>query len=125
MSPVDWLFGIAIIIGAVLAFFEATKRHADQQVPRYNAVYMREPGVDVIIVPVEPSFANTPPSDQRAFEANLQTQASAAGLTGIVVPVCDLGQQGMFFRAPPHLHPFFQSIDMAWVIANLNQEIYW
>jgi hypothetical protein len=123
MSPFDFIFGAVLTISALTALIQVLQPRPIRK-PHYNAVYMKEPGVDLIIIPVEESFARTALWDQRAIEANLQNHASAAGLEGIVVPVCNLGPNGMFFRAPPHLHPFFRSINMAWVIANLNQEIY-
>ena len=92
---------------------------------RFKVAHVREQGVDLIIIPLESSFGQKNSSDQQAIVADLQAHASAAGLAGGVVPVWDAGGGRMAFIAPYQWHPFFGSIGLAWVFANLNKEIFW
>jgi hypothetical protein len=92
--------------------------------PRFNVAHLREQGQDMIIVPLDSSFGFRSGSDQQSFTADLQVHANDAGLIGTVVPVWE--QNGrMAFIAPRPWHPFFQSIGLRFVAANINREIYW
>ncbi len=92
--------------------------------PSFDVAHIREQGVDVIIVPLDSSFGSKSQSDQNAAIAELQARATSAGLAGTVVPVWDSGGR-MAFIAPPNWHPFFQSINLAHVFANINRKLYW
>ncbi|MGD1148791.1 MAG: hypothetical protein ABR961_12675 [Thermoanaerobaculaceae bacterium] len=93
--------------------------------PKYKIAHVKEQGVDLIIVFVEPRYGSLIEADQTAFMADVQMQAHAAGLAGTVVPVWDLGGGRMGFRAPRGLHPFFESISLDFVLANVNRELSW
>ncbi len=93
--------------------------------PRFKISHVKEQGVDLIIVPLESNFGHKPNMQQNLARNELQMQSSSAGLAGTVVPVWDSGSGRMGFLAPQRWHAFFQSINLAWVWANVNREIYW
>jgi hypothetical protein len=76
-------------------------------------------------VPLNSSFGHKTPQDQDDITAELQAHASGAGLAGTVFPVWDAGGGRMAFKAPPNWHPFFRSLSLHSVHANINKEIYW
>jgi hypothetical protein len=92
--------------------------------PQFDVAHIREQGVDLIIVPLNSAFGSRPTSEQHAITAELQMRANAAGLAGTVVPVWESGYR-MTFIAPPGYHPFFQSISLAYVAANINRTLSW
>jgi hypothetical protein len=93
--------------------------------PRYDIAHIREQGIDLIIVPLESTFGTRTASDQQAAIAELQSRARSAGLAGTVVPVWDTGGGRMAFIAPRNWHPFFRGIDLHFVAANINRQLYW
>lgn len=93
--------------------------------PRLKIAHIFQQGQNAIIIPLESSFGANPLSRQQEISAELQMRANAAGLIGIVVPVWDGGQGRMAFLAPQNWHPFFRSITLQWVAANLNRELSW
>lgn len=92
--------------------------------PRFKAAHIREQGIDLIIVPLNPSFLHKTETEQNDILDELQIRANSAGLAGTVVPVWTIGSR-MGFIAPPNWHPFFKSISWDDVISNVNKEIYW
>jgi len=86
---------------------------------------MKEQSVDLIIIPLENSFGYKSQSDQHHIIDDLQVHSRAAGLAGDVVPVWDGGGGRMAFIAPREYHSYFRSINLAFVLANVNREIYW
>lgn len=92
--------------------------------PRYDLAHIREQGIDLIIIPLNSSFGHRTQAEQQEIVDELQLHANAAGLKGTVVPVWEsLGRMG--FLAPSRWHPFFQSINLQFVGANLNRYISW
>ena len=92
--------------------------------PTLKVAHIQEQGVDLIIVPLTPSFGQQPLAQQQRTIETLQMNATLAGLKGEVVPVWDVGGGKMGFVAPANYHPYFRSIGLDLVFANLNQEIY-
>jgi hypothetical protein len=86
--------------------------------------HIREQNVDLIIVPLDKSFGAQSPAQQEAGIETIRMSATLAGLAGDVVPVWDMGNGRMSFIAPKPYHPYFQSINLEFVFANLNQELY-
>ena len=93
--------------------------------PRFNVAHLHEQGQDMIIVPLESGFRYKSAQDQHDITADIQRHAGGAGLRGTVVPVWDNGGGRMAFIAPRPWHPFFQGINMRFVAANINREIFW
>lgn len=92
--------------------------------PQYRIAHLREQGQDLIIVPLEGTFGSLSSAAQDATVSELQVRVGAAGLRGTVVPVWPQSAR-MAFLAPPPWHPFFQSISLNFVMANINREISW
>lgn len=93
--------------------------------PRYKVAHLNQQGVDLIIIPLESSFGAQGQQAQNAELNLLQMKANGAGLKGTVVPVWDNGGGRMGFLAPQNFHPYFQSVNLSFVMGNLNREIYW
>jgi len=91
----------------------------------YKVAHIREQGVDVVIIPLDSSFGQKMEDDQHAIIAEFQARCIAAHLAGNVVVVWDAGGGRMAFIAPPNQHSFFKSINLQWVFANLNRDLYW
>lgn len=93
--------------------------------PRFKVAHIRQQGVDLIIVPLDDNFHYKTRNEQVAAKAELQARASNAGLAGAVVPVWETPDGRMAFDAPQNWHPFFKSIDLGFVLVNINRELYW
>lgn len=93
--------------------------------PRFQVAHIREQGVDLIIIPLNDSFRFKSQTEQNQIISELQLRATNAGLAGTVVPVWDSGGGRMAFIAPPNWHPFFRSINLQFIAANINRELYW
>ncbi len=93
--------------------------------PSLKIAHIRDRGADFIIVPLASRFESAPPQDKRATIADLQERAARANLAGKVIPVWDAGGGRMAFVAPPLCQPFFACIDLNWVMANINRELFW
>lgn len=91
--------------------------------PKYDVAYIKEQGVDLIIIPLQSSFANKSVSVQQETQTYLQACANSAGLAGTVVPVWDASGGRMGFFAPQNWHSYFNNIDMAFVAANINRKL--
>jgi hypothetical protein len=92
--------------------------------PRYKVAHIREQGQDMIIFPVDSSMDSKSNEEQNTIRVDMQLHARHAGLKGIVVLVWDSAGR-MKFLAPQQWRSFFESINLAFVGANLNREIYW
>ena len=92
---------------------------------RLKVAHVREQGVDLIIVPLASSFGRQSTNQQHSAIHELETRAASAGLAGGIVPVWDSGSGRMAFIAPNEWHPFFRSINLRWVFANVNRELSW
>jgi len=89
----------------------------------YDVAHIREQGIDLIIVLVDSSFGLRTPREQQEIVTLLQECATKAGLAGTVIPVWDAGAGRMGFLAPPNWHSFFSSIDLTFVVANINRKL--
>ena len=92
--------------------------------PSVKVAHVRRQGVDLIIAPLNHDFGYKTQHDQREVVGEIQGRARSAGLAGTVVPVWDSGGR-MSFIAPQPWHPFFSSLDLRSVWANVNREISW
>lgn len=89
---------------------------------QYRIAHLREQGQDMIIVPLDNSFDRKPQTEQEEIIDSLQMYARSAGLAGTVVPVWESGGR-MMFIAPRPWHPFFQSLSLRAVFANINKTL--
>ena len=89
----------------------------------YDVAHIREQGVDLIIIPLRSSFEHRTQGEQDETLHYLQECASAAGLAGTVVPVWESSNGRIASLAPPNYHPFFRSINMDYVRANINRTL--
>ncbi|HEX9728609.1 MAG TPA: hypothetical protein VGA37_08900 [Gemmatimonadales bacterium] len=85
--------------------------------------HIREQGQEMIIVPLDRTFASKSPGQREMVLRALQFSAAAARLAGTVVPVWDAGGGRMGFIAPRPWHPFFGSLDLRRVQAILNRRL--
>lgn len=88
--------------------------------PRYKVAHIREQGQDMILVPVDHTFASQPAATQQAFVAEFQRRVITASLSGIVCVVWPGG-----FWAPVAWHAFFRSVSVQMVWAWVNREVWW
>ncbi|MBC7953296.1 MAG: hypothetical protein H7Z12_15930 [Rhodospirillaceae bacterium] len=93
--------------------------------PKLAIAHLREQGQDMVIVPLDSHFRYKTEDDQREIIEEIQEASMTAGLAGIVVPVWDNGGGRMGFIAPRNWHPFFKSINLRVVQANINKELSW
>ncbi len=89
----------------------------------YEVAHIREQGVDLIIVPLKSTFGARTRAQQIRVLDYLQGCATRAGLAGTVVPVWDAGGGRMGFLAPRAWHPFFRSVGLSFVAANINRRL--
>ena len=89
----------------------------------FKVAHVCEQGVDLVIIPLDSAFGHRTPAEQRRVSTLLQACASSAGLKGTVVPVREHGDGRMAFLAPREFHPFFRSIDLSFVMANINRTL--
>jgi len=92
--------------------------------PRIKVAHLRVQGIDLVIVPVDSGYGAKSPEELQAEIAMLRASATQANLHGEVVPVWANGEAGMAFIAPINFHPYFRSINLDFVAANLNRDIY-
>jgi hypothetical protein len=93
--------------------------------PTLEVAHLNQQGQDIIIVPLDDSFGSKTQQDQRRTIGEIQRHAMGAGLRGTVVPVWDNGGGRMAFIAPQPWHPFFRSLNLGTVFANVNRELSW
>jgi len=91
----------------------------------FKIAHLRQQGQNMIIVPLDSQFGHKSNSDQQDIIAELQMRSRAAGLAGTVVPVWDGGAGRMSYIAPRPWHPFFSSLNLRAVYANINKELRW
>lgn len=92
--------------------------------PQFDVAHIREQGTDLIIIPLSSAFGSQSNATQNATARELEMRAHSAGLAGTVVLVWESGGR-MAFLAPPSYQPFFRSISLYEVAANINKTLSW
>jgi hypothetical protein len=92
---------------------------------RIPVAHLREQGQNMVIVPMDRSFAYKSLDEQNEIRATLQVAAKSADLAGTVVPVWDAGGGRMGFIAPSQWRSFFSGLSLRIVARNINREIVW
>jgi len=93
--------------------------------PTFKIAHLNEGGQNMIIIPVDSDFGAKSNFEQQRTMDEFQARARSAGLAGHVVLVWDAGGGRMGFRAPNAWHSFFQGVNLAWVWANINRNLFW
>jgi hypothetical protein len=91
--------------------------------PSFKVAHVRKDGLDLVIVPMSPSFGGKSRVEQKEIVDELQMQAAKAQLAGAVVPVWDSGAGRLAFLAPAAWHPFLKSLTLRSVLKLLNREL--
>ena len=92
--------------------------------PSFDVAHLHQQGQNMILVPLDDSFDHKSSAEQNGFLAELQMRAHQAGLAGRAVAVWMQGYETRFL-GPTQWRAFFESIDMRFVLANVNLEISW
>jgi hypothetical protein len=92
--------------------------------PSFDVAHLHEQGQDMLLFPLDHSFDSKPTGEKNSILAQLQMRANRAGLKGQAVAVWERGNETRFLGPPPW-RAFFESIDMGFVLANVNREISW
>jgi hypothetical protein len=90
-----------------------------------NIAHLHEQGEDLIIAPLDGTFGNKTSMQKNAAIAAIQRAAIRAGLKGEVVVAWEDNSGRMRFIGPRPWHPFLQEIDMRWIEANINRQLFW
>lgn len=88
--------------------------------PQYEVAHFREQGQDMVVVPMGAEFGQLPGGQQEGFMSELQRRANVAGMRGTVTVIWPGG-----FRAPRPWHPFFRTLPIQAVLANVNKRLSW
>jgi hypothetical protein len=88
----------------------------------YKIAHIREQGQDMIIIPVSSSVNSKTQNQQNELLASLQYFSRDAGLAGTVCLVWEVGNR-LSFLAPPQWHGFFKSLNMRFVLQNINKKL--
>jgi hypothetical protein len=94
-----------------------------EAMPTFQVAHLQREGKDVIIVPVDPSFAARSPAEQARIQEAFQRAAAAAKIPGVIVPVWEDASGRMAFRAPQAWQAFMKTIDMVYVATALNHTL--
>ncbi|WP_159013928.1 hypothetical protein [Acidisoma sp. S159] len=93
--------------------------------PTLKVAHLRQQGIDLVIAPLNSDFGHKTRQDQEEIISEIHVRSGSAGLAGTVVPVWDNGGGQMAFIAPNNWHPFFRSLALSAVWANVSREISW
>lgn len=89
----------------------------------FKVAHFQEQGQQIIVVFLNHQFSYKTQEEQNEICSHLQFCATNAGLAGTVVPVWDAGGNRMGFLAPQPWHPFFRSVSLGQLAANINREL--
>lgn len=92
--------------------------------PKFIAAHLREQGQDMLLFPLESSFHHKTADQQAAVVEELEARANATGLAGSAAVFWEFGGRG-YFRGPRQWQSFLGSINLRWVMAQVNREISW
>jgi len=92
--------------------------------PSFEVAHIQEQGQDMLLFPLDDSFEHKSSAEKNSIVVQLQMRANRAGLAGRAVAVWERGSETRFLGPQPW-RAFFQSIDMGFVLVNVNREISW
>ena len=88
----------------------------------FELAHINEQGQNMIIIPLEPSFACKSSTEQNQICSSLEIAAHEAGLAGKVVLVWKQGRM-MSYLAPRQWHAFFKSIAYDQILLSINKKL--
>lgn len=92
--------------------------------PSFSVAHIREQGQNMLLFPLDRRFGHKSDADQQDVLSELEFRAHDAGLAGEAVALWENGNR-MHFLGPPRWHNFLGSINMRFVLANVNKKISW
>lgn len=92
--------------------------------PQFDVAHIREQGQDMLLFPLDSSFHQKPQAAQNSALAELQTRARQAGLAGRAAAIWEYGGR-TYTLGPQPWQSFLRSIDVDFVLANVNRELRW
>ena len=89
----------------------------------YKIAHLKAKGVDMVFVPLDPTFAQIPPADQATALKAIQQATTSAGLKGSVVFVWEKpnGQTGLL--ADRSVHQYLSGTAMSTITKNVNRQL--
>jgi len=92
--------------------------------PSFDVAHIQEQGQNMLLFPLNSSFGHKSSSEQHSILEELEVRAHGAGLAGRAVAVWEAG--GRTYTIGPKLWAgFLRSINMRFVLRNVNREISW
>lgn len=92
--------------------------------PSFDVAYVREQGQNMLLFPLNRSFAHKSSAEQHSILQELEERAHGAGLAGRAVAVWESG--GRTYTIGPKLWAgFLRSLSMRAVLASVNRKISW
>ena len=92
--------------------------------PSFDVAHIHEQGQDMLLFPLANDFGLKTQAQQNAVLAELQMRARSAGLAGQAAAVWE-SQGRTWTLGPEPWRSFLGSIDLGFVLANVNREISW
>lgn len=95
----------------------------NQNVMKYKLAHVRIKGADLIIIPLDSSFAEKRSEEKSEVFNMFQRYATGANLKGMVVLVWDCGGGKMAYLGAKQAHPYLHGLNLPTVNKNLNKEL--
>jgi class 3 adenylate cyclase len=93
-----------------------------QNVVKYKIAHVKIKGADMIIIPLDSSFAEKRSEEKSDIFNTFQRHAASANLKGMIVLVWDCGGK-MAYLSAKQAHPYLQGLTISTVHNNLNKEL--
>jgi len=104
-------------------FFSLNILLTEIKMAEFDIAHINEQGEDIILIPLDSSFAYKSQKEQMETVNYLQACAEKAGLKGKVIPVWKNLVNRMDFVAPEYYHPYLFSINYSYVLRNINRKL--
>ena len=93
--------------------------------PRFSVAVFGAQDIDLLLIPVHPSFAEMGEDAQAAVVSEMQSRATSLDLNGVVVPAWQTADGRTWFHAPPHLLSQLAGMDMRWINGHITRQLFW
>ena len=91
----------------------------------FQLAHINEQGQDMFLFPMDARFGHRAAADQSDILSELQSRARSAGLSGVAAAVWRDATGRTHTLGPRLWDGFLRSIDLDFVLANVNREISW